>query len=181
MAPHEQVYGGSGLSRLPPSMQSLRERIGGLKAASESGTSRNTAEVVSSQAQEVSKALEEATDRDLNQEQASRALATPLKTESTPLQRRRSSWETELDEYLVTSSDAAAGLDLRGRLHSPEAWLKFLQREEDIQRSNKGAVSASQIGISRLYEWATKAIPRSLNISNEAYVQIWIGYAKQQR
>lgn len=183
MAPHEEMYGGIGVSRLPPSMQSLRERIGGLKAATESGSSREIAVAISSQHQRPSDTFDRHRDRDLNTERAARVAAAsqqPLMNESPSLQRRKSSWETELDEYLSVSSDTAAGLELRGRLQSPEAWLRFLQEHEQLQGSCKYSGAASEIGISRLYEWATKAIPRSLNISNEEYVRIWTGYAKHQ-
>lgn len=156
-------------------MQSLRERIGGLKAATESGSNKDTAVAITIQHQRPSGNVR---DRESNMERA--ACQNPLTSESPSLQRRRSSWETELDEYLSVSSNSAAGLELRGRLHSPEAWLRFLQEHEQLQRSCKKLGAASEIGIGRLYEWATKAIPRSLNISNEDYVRIWTGYAKQQ-
>jgi hypothetical protein len=182
MAPNEQPSAGMLSSRLPPSMQSLRERIGGLKANAESESMKNIAKSVATQYQQSPETFQESRDGELLRERLGRpgtASTVDARLEgSQSLRRKRSTWESELDEFLNATS--AAGLDLRNRVHSPEVWLEFLQREEAIRRLDSN-VAQSQIGIGRLYEWATKAIPRSSNIGNEDYVRIWIGYAKQQR
>jgi hypothetical protein len=183
MAPNEQPPAGMVLSRLPPSMQSLRERIGGLKANAESESMKNIPNSVAIQYQQSSEPFQESRDGELLRERGRPGTASTVDARlegSQSLHRKRSTWESELDEFLNATSSAAAGLDLRSRVHSPEVWLEFLQREEAFRRTDNN-VAQSQIGIGRLYEWATKAIPRSSNIGNEDYVRIWIGYAKQQR
>lgn len=70
---------------------------------------------------------------------------------------------------------------------SPEPWLSLLKYEEQHQepqtnishsqlRGDKGGVT-----LYRLFSMAIQKIPRHSNYRNHAYLQIWLGYARQQR
>lgn len=70
---------------------------------------------------------------------------------------------------------------------SAEAWLNLLKHEEK-QISPQHNVTQSQlrgekgaVTLYRLFSLAVQTIPRHSNYRNHAYLQIWLGYAKQQR
>ena len=113
---------------------------------------------------------------------------------------RRGSVEGLLEEYCGVSGDSTpvrirnernAHADaIRANTESPEAWLLFLENEEaiyadDAATADVGKPSAtygSRNGVSlhRLYELATKTIPRRGNVNDENYVRIFLGLARQQ-
>jgi hypothetical protein len=114
----------------------------------------------------------------------------------TPLQRPpcqlRVSWDKDLDVYLKSQGTTPAPVrTLRAKLvdalkkgcESPEAWWAFLQQEESTLSTNTATLSQSGRGgvsLFDLYHWATKLVPRQDNYRNEAYIKIWLGYARQQ-
>lgn len=59
----------------------------------------------------------------------------------------------------------------------PGPWLEFLQHE--TTQTTSPAVRGG-VTLFRLYEWATKTIPRSGNSKNEEYLRVWLGYALEQ-
>jgi hypothetical protein len=71
---------------------------------------------------------------------------------------------------------------------SPEAWLAFLSAEEAQQGSwtsgLPGAAPTSDAGavtLYHLYFWATQLLqPSSRYRSNEAFIQLWLGFATQK-
>lgn len=69
---------------------------------------------------------------------------------------------------------------------SPEAWWALLQQEEAALAAagsgtaTLGGAARGGVALFDLYQWATKLVPRQANCSNEAYLKIWLGYARQQ-
>lgn len=102
------------------------------------------------------------------------------------------SWESDIDTYLKSQGSTPNTVrSLRTRLaeavkrncESPEAWWAFLQQEESTATANTSTLSGSNRGgvsLFDLYGWATKKVPRQSNYKNEAYLRIWLGYARQQ-
>ncbi len=109
-----------------------------------------------------------------------------------PSSQLRVSWDRDLDAYLKAQGgtpSAASKLStrladaVRKDCESPEAWWAFLQQEESVQSSSTATLTQSGrggVGLFDLYHWATKLVPRQSNYRNEAYVKIWLGYARQQ-
>lgn len=109
-----------------------------------------------------------------------------------PASQLRGSWDGDLDTYLKPQGSSPGGAGtLRARLAeavkkdsaSPEAWWAFLQAEEAALCGSTATLSgASRGGVTLfdLYHWATKLVPRQANYGSEAYVKIWLGYARQQ-
>ena len=52
-------------------------------------------------------------------------------------------------------------------------WWNLLASEEDGGHEPQG--------LYKLYEWATKLVPRKGNKNSESYVGLWLGYIKRQR
>eukprot|EP00854_Cymbomonas_tetramitiformis_P016276 gene16276-19315_t len=107
---------------------------------------------------------------------------------ATPSQQKKSSWETDLALYLqqtnttppqVSSERSRLTAALRASPESSSTWLAFLEHEgrSNAERSQK---TRGGVTLFRLYEWATKTIPRHGNRENETYVRIWLGYIKEQ-
>lgn len=111
------------------------------------------------------------------------------------------SWDQALEAYLrPQGSSPPAQRGARARLAeavqrdsgSPEAWWAFLQAEEAALAGGgaggggatatltQGVAQRGGVSLFDLYLWATKQIPRQNNYSNEAYLKIWLGYARQQ-
>ena len=114
--------------------------------------------------------------------------------------RTRASAETLLEEYRAATSaeesrrareerDALVEA-VRENMERPEPWLTFLESEEALyvgaepttELGKPSAATGSRNGVSlhRLYELATKTIPRRGNVNDENYVRIWLGLARQQ-
>lgn len=112
---------------------------------------------------------------------------------------RRASGATLLDEYCASELGEPTRMreernaladGIRSNPHSPEAWLSFLEHEEstyvnatataELGKSSAGAGSRNGVSLHRLYELATKTIPRRGNVNDENYVRIFLGLARQQ-
>ncbi len=70
---------------------------------------------------------------------------------------------------------------------SPEAWWALLRREEELATAAAGAspaivnrVTRNGVSLFDLYRWATKVVPRQNNYKNEAFISLWLGFARQQ-
>lgn len=108
---------------------------------------------------------------------------------------RASGWLADLDAYLAAPGHAS-GDPQRDQLVaavqadpvSPEAWLAFLSAEDaaagnmtaPLPAGADGGSGGSGVSLYHLYFWATQLVPRSKNQSKEAYIMLWLGYAKQQ-
>jgi hypothetical protein len=109
------------------------------------------------------------------------------------------SWVAQLPLYIKATSNSSDAVQQQlrvkladGVLESPnsaEAWHAFLQSEEAaVRRASAGGSSPPQqllVGSKRLsllywYQRATELVPRSKGQAAEAYVGIWIGYARHQ-
>lgn len=106
-----------------------------------------------------------------------------------------------LDEYCASADET--GTPTRGRKarnalanavrenqENPEAWLNFLEHEEatyadaaataEVGKPSASAGSRNGVSLHRLYELATKTIPKRGNVNDENYVRIFLGLARQQ-
>lgn len=66
---------------------------------------------------------------------------------------------------------------------SPEAWLRFLEGEEaaaEELRSSPEDWRAWSTGLYRLYHKATELAQRGKGRDADAYMRIWLGYARFQ-
>eukprot|EP00887_Chlorella_sp_A99_P002275 scaffold10.g2275.t1 len=111
----------------------------------------------------------------------------------------RTSWNHDLDAYVGAQASAAAGASpsvaalcsklaqaIRVAPESAEAWWAFLQQEESATAARGAAAcppappAKGGASLFDLYAWATRLVPRQSNHNNEAYLRIWLGYARQQ-
>ena len=113
-----------------------------------------------------------------------------------PLQLRQASWDRQLDAYTRPQGGSpSAQRSLRARLveavkaahQSPEAWWTLLQQEEGWAAAagataslERGAAARGGVSLADLYAAATKVVPRQNNYSNDAFIKIWLGFARQQ-
>jgi len=100
------------------------------------------------------------------------------------------SWLADLDAY-VSSHPGDDCHDRPGLVaavkacpQSAEAWRALLAYEE-AHSSNltqqQGATSdPSRVSLYHLYYYATQLVPRNKNQQKEAYLQLWLGFARQQ-
>ena len=131
----------------------------------------------------------------LNNAQGQRENMTQTITTNVRSSRDRGSWEGVLGEYLKhkgdtpwreKSSRVERATAVRANPTSPQAWLEFLEGEEGMfaekMTGKVNVVTGSRNGVSlyRLYELATKTLPRSGNAKNEDYLRVYLGYARQQ-
>lgn len=114
---------------------------------------------------------------------------------------RRSSVESLLEEYCASAPGSTSPVrlrrernayadEVRANQQSPEAWLSFLENEEatyadaaatvEVGKPSASAGSRNGVSLHRLYELATKTIPRRGNVNDENYVRIFLGLARQQ-
>lgn len=76
--------------------------------------------------------------------------------------------------------------DLQAAPEDAGRWLAFLRHEEQLLSTSTAPLDAATTGgrygvtLFHLYDWATKTIPRRGGGSGEAYLQIWLGYARHQ-
>jgi hypothetical protein len=67
---------------------------------------------------------------------------------------------------------------------SPEAWWALLQQEESLAANATATLSdrgaRGGVTLLDLFLAATKVVPRHSNYSNEAFIKIWLGFARQQ-
>jgi serine/threonine-protein kinase TTK/MPS1 len=109
--------------------------------------------------------------------------------------RDRGSWEGVLSEYLKRKGDTPwrekssrleRATQVRANPQSAQAWLEFLEGEEAMfaekMTGKVNVVTGQRNGVTlyRLYELATKTLPRSGNAKNEDYLRVYLGYARQQ-
>lgn len=110
----------------------------------------------------------------------------------------RPAWDRQLDAYTRGGSgggDATppAARAARTRLadavraapESPEAWWALLASEEAAgggTTASLGGRGGGRGGVTLLdlYSAATQTVPRQPNYANEAYLRLWLGFARQQ-
>ncbi|KAK9842292.1 hypothetical protein WJX81_004955 [Elliptochloris bilobata] len=70
---------------------------------------------------------------------------------------------------------------------SPEAWWAFLSQEEaaggtltSCLGESTARPARSAVSLGQLYAWAVKAVPKTGNYGNEAYLRLWLGCARHQ-
>ena len=115
-------------------------------------------------------------------------LQTPVSVSRGGTGSRRASWEGALDAYCAEAGALGTGPDHAERLRlaavvrsdhdSAPAWLALLSHEEGVRSGGSGA--AAQLPVARLYEHATRLLPRAGRSRDEAFLRIWLGHAKQQ-
>ncbi len=114
------------------------------------------------------------------------------------LQARRTSgsaiatWDRQLEAYLrpqgcspgaQRTARSRLGDTVRAAPNSPEVWWALLAAEEaalggataTLDRAGRSGVSLFD-----LYRAATQAVPRQGNYQNEAFIHIWLGFARHQ-
>lgn len=68
--------------------------------------------------------------------------------------------------------------------HSAEAWKAMLAYEEahnsNSTQQQSLAADPSRVSLYHLYYYATQLVPRNKNQHKEAYLQLWLGFARQQ-
>jgi hypothetical protein len=101
------------------------------------------------------------------------------------------SWLTQLQAYLqaygVTHDSQRKMLAdmVMENPASPEAWLCFLEAEEaasvsEMPKTTVVQQQARSMALYRLYHKATELVQRGKGRSAEAFVNIWLGYARFQ-
>lgn len=100
------------------------------------------------------------------------------------------SWEVHLQQYLQKCApihtDKASSLTqaVLKQPQLPEPWLLLIQHAEakqDVPQADSQQHDKRQaFALLQLYDWATKQVPRQGNYVNDAFLKLWIGYAKQQ-
>lgn len=126
-----------------------------------------------------------------------------VKTSQTPRSghqgaaRSRSTWNGDVDAY---AESVLGGQNARPRQRasafaervqrvkddssSAEHWWDLLStEEEELRTAHAGAANFKALSqnLYKLYEWATKLVPRKGNKNNESYVGLWLGYIKRQK
>ena len=97
---------------------------------------------------------------------------------------RKNTWNGDVDIYADTVLPSKHGkqasqafLERVRRVKEDPAcadhWWNLLASEEDGGHEPQG--------LYKLYEWATKLVPRKGNKNSESYVGLWLGYIKRQR
>lgn len=99
---------------------------------------------------------------------------------------RQLSWEQYLQQYAQrcapqTPAETLSKLTASVQRDSqqPEPWWSLIQQAETAV-SNSATDKRQALALLQMYEWATKQVPRHGNYDNEAFLSLWIGYAKQQ-
>ncbi len=127
-----------------------------------------------------------------------RAIENPEKIESTVVLRGKMSASTDLNRYLETTVGTLRSEEGRGAVSrlveavcsepaSASTWWALLHHEEcHFERSgvnNKDYVrrsSTTHVILFDLYDWATRLVPQKGNKTKPAFVNIWLGHARQQ-
>ncbi|KAL4539201.1 hypothetical protein Ndes2526B_g02541 [Nannochloris sp. 'desiccata'] len=105
-------------------------------------------------------------------------------------------WELDLASYLHLAASEnpdqdSARLELAKAIEnnpvSAAAWWAFLRHEETATASNKivcatprGTPRASSTTLCDLYHWATRMVPRTDGQNIATYINLWLGFARQQ-
>lgn len=103
------------------------------------------------------------------------------------------SWVASLQAYLRSTTHAHADPQVTAQrkvlgdivLENPtsaDAWHRFLQHEESVAAVNRAVPDQAGKGISlyHLYHKATEMVQRNKGRASEAYINIWLGYARHQ-
>eukprot|EP00882_Tetradesmus_deserticola_P019626 GHRQ01021138.1.p1 GENE.GHRQ01021138.1~~GHRQ01021138.1.p1 ORF type:complete len:169 (+),score=62.37 GHRQ01021138.1:53-508(+) len=102
-------------------------------------------------------------------------------------------WAADLDAYIGSheASPGSSSTETRQRLvagvkaspQSAEAWRALLAHEESHGSNMTHGLQADpgRVSLYHIYYWATTLVPRSSSkIHKEAYLQLWLGFARQQ-
>ncbi|KAF6261004.1 hypothetical protein COO60DRAFT_832255 [Scenedesmus sp. NREL 46B-D3] len=102
-------------------------------------------------------------------------------------------WAADLDAYIGSHEGSPSGssTEVRQRLvagvkaspQSAEAWRALLAYEESHGSNMTHGLQADpgRVSLYHMYYWATTLVPRSSSKSHkEAYLQLWLGFARQQ-
>ncbi|PRW45719.1 hypothetical protein C2E21_5938 [Chlorella sorokiniana] len=109
----------------------------------------------------------------------------------------RASWDRQLEAYTTAAGGstpppqraarARMADAVRAAPESPEAWAALLAAEEAALGASTGTLTGERgagarggVSLFDLYAAATKAVPRANNYANDAYVRIWLGFARHQ-
>ena len=127
-----------------------------------------------------------------------RAIENAEKTDSTVVLRSKMSVISDLNRYLETTVGALRSEKERGAVSrlveavcsesaSASTWWALLHHEEShFERSgvsNRDYVkrsSTTHVILFDLYDWATRLVPQKGNKTKPAFVNIWLGHARQQ-
>ena len=127
-----------------------------------------------------------------------RAIENAEKIDSTVVVRSKMSVETDLNRYIETTVGTSRSEEERGAVSrlveavcaesaSADTWWALLHHEECyFERSevnNKDYVkrsSTTHVILFDLYDWATRLVPQKGNKTKPAFVNIWLGHARQQ-
>jgi hypothetical protein len=104
------------------------------------------------------------------------------------------SWLADLDAYIGTHPAGIHEADhterhglvaaVKAAPQSAEAWRALLAFEEvhcsNLTQQQPGAADPSRVSLYHLYFYATQLVPRNKNQHKEAYLQLWLGFARQQ-
>lgn len=101
------------------------------------------------------------------------------------------SWVAQLQAYLrsaqpAISAQATAQRKVLGDIvlenpTSADAWYRFLQHEESLACGHASMDPVSKgVSLYHLYHKATEMVQRTKGRTSEAYVNIWLGYARHQ-
>lgn len=103
------------------------------------------------------------------------------------------SWLADLDAYIISTPAHEDGSSTRQGLvaavkaapQSAEAWRALLAYEEAhssnlTQQHLPGAADPARVSLYHLHYYATQLVPRNKNQQKDAYLQLWLGFAKQQ-
>lgn len=68
---------------------------------------------------------------------------------------------------------------------SPSSWLAFLRHEESVLACSTVQIEAlgsrgAAVSLLRVFEWATRTIPRLGNERDDDYLEVWLGFARHQ-
>ena len=111
------------------------------------------------------------------------------------------SWQRDLRYYLKNTVEANRGADEAETIaklidcvvhahDDAETWWKLLYSEECAMASAYGVMpklgdllkrtSSQSVLLCYLYDWATRLVPQKGNKKKSAFVNIWLGHARQQ-
>lgn len=105
-------------------------------------------------------------------------------------------WELDLASYLHLAASEnpdqdSVRLELAKAIEnsptSAAAWWAFLRQEETATASNnvacatpRGTPRSSSTTLCDLYHWATRMVPRTDGQNIATYINLWLGFARQQ-
>lgn len=115
-----------------------------------------------------------------------------LQTPDASRSRSNPSWVADLDAYIASHEGTPGGdrhtlvSNVKLNPQSAEAWRSLMAYEESHSANNTyglhaaTAVDNNKVSLYHVYYWATQLVPRSKNQHKEAYLQLWLGFARQQ-